>query len=97
MYMNPLAGVVDYQRLGVYIYDENGTVLRKESYHEMLDAYKAVCDENGVCPLTPELEYMVKQFGNKQGWWNFSADIDIFGDKIVPQDTAWLFLCCYYN
>lgn len=96
-YMNPLAGVVDYQRLGVYIYDENGTVLRKESYHEMLDAYKAVCDENGVCPLTPELEYMVKQFGNKQGWWNFSADIDIFGDKIVPQDTAWLFLCCYYQ
>ena len=96
-YMEPLAGVVDYQRLGVYIYDENGAFVRKESYHEMLEAYKAVCDTNGVCPLTPELEYMVKRFGDKQGWWNFSAGIDIFRDKIVPQDTAWLFLCCYYN
>ncbi len=96
-YLDSLATIPEYTRLGVYLYDEDGKFVRKESYHQMLDAYKAVCDENGVCPLTPELEYMVKKYGEKQGWWNFSADIDIFGDKIVPQKTAWLFLCCIYE
>ena len=96
-YMDSLVTVTEFSRLGVYIYDENGKFVRKESYHEMLDAYKVVCDENGVCPLTPELEYMVKKFGEKQGWFDFSNDRDLFGDKLVPPTTAWLFICCYYE
>ena len=96
-YLDSLVTITEHTRLGVYIYDDDGNLLRKESYHEMLDAYKAICDENGVCPLTPELEYMVKMFGEKNEWWNFADDRDIFGDKIVPADTAWLFICCYYK
>ena len=96
-YLDSLVTITEYTRLGVYVYDEKGKFVRKEGYHQMLDAYKAVCDENGVCPLTPELEYMVKQYGKKQEWWNFADDRDIFGDKIVPVDTAWLFICCIYE
>lgn len=96
-YLDSLVTITEYTRLGVYLYDENGKFIRKESYHEMLDAYKAVCDENGVCPLTPELEYMIKQFGEKQGWFDFANDQDIFRDAIVPTTTAWLFICCYYE
>lgn len=96
-YLDSLVAITEKTRLGAYIYDDEGNFLRKESYHNMIDAYKAVCDENGVCPLTPELEYMIKIFGEKQQWWDFSGGNDIFGDKIVPEATAWLFICCYYQ
>ena len=96
-YLDSLVTITEFTRLGVYIYDEDNNFVKKESYHEMLDAYKAICDDNGVCPLTPELEYMVKMFGEKQEWWNFSQGRHIFGDKIVPPSTAWLFICCYYK
>lgn len=96
-YLDSLVTITEHTRLGVYIYDDDKNFVRKESYHNMLDAYNAICDDNGVCPLTPELEYMIKQFGNSNDWWNFSEGRHIFRDKIVPPETAWLFICCYYK
>ncbi len=96
-YLDSLVKISETNPIRAYIYDENGQFQRKESFASMLEAYVAVCDGNGVCPLTPEVEYMIKTFGNHQQWWNSSTDFSIFGDKIVPKDTAWLFLCCYYQ
>ena len=63
----------------------------------MLTAYAEIVNADGVCPLTPELEYMVKTFGEYQKWWDLSFGGNIFQDKIVNPETAWLFICGYYG
>ena len=83
-------------RLGAYIYDENGNFVRKESFNDLIAKYAEICDENsGVCPLDKDLEYMIKTVGNFKGWWNYEKGTQIFGDLIVPEKNAWLFACCY--
>ena len=85
-------------RLGAYIYDENGKFARKESFNELIAKYAEICDEvTGVCPLDKDLEYMIKTVGGYKGWWNYEAGTQIFTDIIVPVQNAWLFACCYVS
>ena len=85
------------QNIGCYIYDEEGNFLRKESYNEMILAYGAVSDENtGIYPLTEDLAYMIKSFGEKEGWFNLdNVDNILFGDDrlVINPENAWLFAC----
>lgn len=96
-YLAALTTVAEKSRVGVYHYDENGKFTGKESFHDMIAAYTEIVNTDGVCPLTPELEYMVKTFGEYQKWWDLSFSGNIFQDKIVTPETAWLFICCYYG
>jgi len=95
-YLAALTTVAEKSRVGVYQYDENGKFTGKESYHNMIAAYAEIVNGDGVCPLTPELEYMIKTFGEYQKWWDLSFSGNIFQDKIVAPETAWLFICGYY-
>ena len=96
-YITSLTGIAEKSRVGVYQYDENGKFAGKESYHDMIAAYAEIVNDDGVCPLTPELEYMIKSFGEYQKWWDLSFSGNIFQDKIVTPETAWLFICGYYS
>ncbi len=96
-YLDALTTVAEKSRVGVYHYDENGKFTYKESFHDMIAAYAEIVNDDGVCPLTPELEYMIKTFGGYQKWWDLSFSGNIFHDKIVTPETAWLFICGYYG
>ena len=95
-YLAALTTVAEKSRVGVYHYDENGKFTSKESFHDLIAAYAAIVNADGACPLTPELEYMIKTFGEYQKWWDLSFSGNIFQEKIVSPETAWLFICGYY-
>ncbi len=95
-YLDALTTVAEKSRVGVYHYDENGKFTGRESFHDMIAAYAEIVNADGVCPLTPELEYMIKTFGTEKQWWDLSFSGNIFRDKIVTPETAWLFICGYY-
>lgn len=95
-YIASFTKMCETDRLGAYIYDENGNFVKKESFNELIAKYAEICDEvSGVCPLDKDLEYMIKTVGNFKGWWNYAKGTHIFGDLIVPEKNAWLFACCY--
>lgn len=95
-YIASFTEMCETDRLGAYIYDENGNFVKKESFNELIAKYAEICDEkSGVCPLDKDLEYMIKTVGSFKGWWNYEKGTHIFGDLIVPEKNAWLFACCY--
>ena len=96
-YLAALTTVAEKSRVGVYHYDENGNFRSKESFHNLIAAYAEIANADGACPLTPEMEYMIKTFGEYQRWWDLSFSGNIFHDKIVMPETAWLFICGYYG
>jgi hypothetical protein len=82
------------QRIGVYVYDDNGEFVKKLSFSELFVQY-----EFGRVPLTEKLAYAIKTFGEWQGWWDFSKSNHIFHDNymVVNVDIAWLLFCGYYQ
>ncbi len=85
-----------------YFFDENGEFVKKESYTDCLLSYIECADEDeGVYPLTKDLEYIIKQCGEYRGWWKADSYGFIFRDaneQPLPNlntDIAWLFMCCY--
>ena len=96
-YMADFNKICETARVCAYVYNEDGSFNRRESYNEMILEYVTVANEDGVVPLNDQLAYMVKTAGDYMGWWNFSEDLDIFGDKIVDPAVAWLFACAVYQ
>ena len=96
-YMADFKTICDTTRICAYLYNEDGSFDRRESYNEMILEYLTVANEDGVVPLNEQLAYMVKTAGDYMGWWNFSDGLDIFGDKIVDPAIAWLFACAVYQ
>ncbi|MBR5124081.1 MAG: hypothetical protein IKU90_03030, partial [Clostridia bacterium] len=96
-YLADFKTICETTRLCAYLYNEDGSFDRRESYNEMIEQYLTVANEDGVVPLNEQLAYMVKTAGNYMGWWNFSSNFDIFGDKIVDPAIAWLFACAVYQ
>lgn len=96
-YMADFKTICDSTRICAYLYREDGSFDRRESYNELIAEYLTVANEDGVVPLNEQLAYMVKTAGDYMGWWNFSDDLDIFGDKIVDPAVAWLFACAVYQ
>ena len=88
-----------------FVYDENGNIIAKEVYNLMIEKYAAVCDSNGVCPLTAELATAIKNVGDCLGWWGEYNIFEVsavegeassgikFEDVVI--ENAWLFACCY--
>ena len=96
-YMADFKKVCETARICAYLYHEDGSFDKRVSYNELVDEYLTVVNEDGVVPLNDQLADMVKTAGNYMGWWNFSDDLDIFGDKIVDPAIAWLFPCAVYQ
>lgn len=89
--------IADLQTFGHYVYDDDGNFIRKEQFNDMLYQYAEYCDENtGVYPLTEDLAYAIKSFGNSQGWYKLdNEEFSIFGEDAasVVAENAWLFAC----
>lgn len=96
-YLPSFTEICESDPLRAYIYDEKGNFLRKEGYLGLINAYAAICNKDGVCPLTKQLEYVIKTCGKYKFWWDFGKGMHIFGEDIVEADTAWLFACGYYT
>ncbi len=94
-------------RLWENIYDENGEVAERLIYNQLINAYEAICDENGICPLTNELVSMLKGVGEQFGWWNFkNSGRNIFeydkdgtltgvNELTIVKGNEWMFPLCY--
>lgn len=85
-----------------YFFDESGEFIKKESYSECLLEYIANMDEdNGLYPLTKDLEYIIKQRGDYVGWFDSGESLYLFKDSagtVIPginAEISWLFMCCY--
>ena len=96
-YMADFKTICDTTRICAYLYHEDGSFDQRVSYNEMILEYLTVANEDGVVPLNSQLADMVKTAGDYMGWWNFSDNLDIFGDKIVDPAVAWLFACAVYQ
>ena len=94
------------QRIGAYIYDENGNVAEKRSYTELFIQYGMPSDSTPVeepirIPLTQKLAEAIQKFGDRSGWWGDNPDINIFNKVLLGssynQEYAWLLYCGYYQ
>ena len=94
-YMDALTTVCDNMRLGVYVYDEDGKLLSKDSYNELLWAYSAVAD-GGYYPMDATLANMLQVVGAYIGWYDASSPMYLFTEQpLVVPENAWLFACVY--
>ena len=96
-YMADFKTICESTRICAYLYNEDGSFNRRISYNELVAEYLTVANAEGVVPMNEQLADMVKTAGDYMGWWNFSDDLDIFGDKIVDPAIAWLFACAVYQ
>lgn len=102
-YMDCFKTIIESSDVNRYFYDENGEFIKKERYTDCLQEYINCMDaDNGVYPLTKDLEYIIKQRGEYVGWWDKDAGgmfifTDANGNPIdgLNPEIAWLFMCCY--
>lgn len=83
---------------GKYIYDSNGTLIKKENYTSLLFEYMQNMDETkGVYPLTKDLMYILNNGGEYRGWWASSGygNIIYASEPNLNPKIAWMFACCY--
>ncbi len=94
-YLDALITVCDNMRLGVYVYDEQGNFVSKDSYNELLRAYAAVAD-GGYYPLDATLANAMQVIGAYIGWYDASSPMYLFAEQpLVVPENAWLFACAY--
>lgn len=101
-YIGSFSTIMENAGVAKYFYDENGKFVKKEGYNQCLEQYIEVADEvEGVYPLTKDLEYIIKQAGDNNGWFVSTDPGYIFDDDNGVPDTqinadiSWLFMCCY--
>ena len=93
-YMDALTTVCSNMRLGVYVYDDEGNVISKDSYNELIWAYNEVSD-GGYYPLDQTLADMMLAVGNYIGWYDASSPMSLFGAQLIVPEHAHLFACVY--
>ncbi len=87
--------------IAAYLYNKNGSFLRKEEYTEMMEKYRDCADATtSAYPLTEDLKYVLQKYGEHQGWWNTKSPgylfLDSEGNKLaVNTDIAWMFAVYY--
>ncbi len=108
-YLAPFTKICETTRMYKLFYDGNGKLVKKESYNEMVAAYAAICDGNGVCPLTKEMVNMINNCAEQMGWFEIDAEgngvltADQNGNSTgvtalnLVKENAYLFVCCYVN
>lgn len=89
--------LTEFGNMGAYLYNPDGTFLRKEQYAPLMQEYVNKMDKSrGVYPLTKDLEYMLRNYGEGQNWWNAGEPGYLFEDVVgVNSNNAWMFLFCY--
>ncbi len=112
-YLDPFKTIAQLTNIGKYFYDENGALLKKESYNDAIfidrnlypnnhnKCYSEVADKKyGVVPLNEELIYILKNAGEGD-WFKKSSPDYIFDNTTIPADVmpqnAWLFACVYFE
>lgn len=94
------------QRMGAYIYDDNGKLAEKRSYNELFMQYGMPGDSSPVdkairVPLTEKLAEAIKSFGTNNNWWKEGSESNIFTPvhKTEPYNSeyAWLLYCGIYQ
>lgn len=104
LYLGPLKDITS---LVCVEYDDEGNVILKERYNDLINAYLDKTDSSGVCPLTDELKYVIEKVGAYNGW--FEGDGSLFVEYSVDGEgnvtsmpmvgivgaNKWLFACCY--
>jgi hypothetical protein len=112
-YLDSLKTISALTNIGKYFYDEEGKLVKKESYVDAIyidpklqpnnnnKHYSEVADKKyGVVPLTEELIYILKNAGEVD-WYNKSSPDYIFDNATIPADVmpnnAWLFACVYFE
>ena len=93
-YMDALTTVCSNMRLGVYVYDDEGNLLSKDSYNELIWAYNEVAD-GGYYPLDDTLRDMLIAVGNHMGWYDPASPMYLFGGVALEPANAFLFACVY--
>ena len=93
-YMDALTTVCSSMRLGVYVYDENGKLVSKDSYNEMIWAYNEKAD-GGYYPLDDTLMNMLKVVGDYMGWYDPASPMYLFEGVALEPANAYLFACVY--
>lgn len=90
--------------IAAYMYDSAGNFLKKEEYTDAVQAYSNCADKKeAVYPLTKDLEYILKSYGEHQGWWDTEFPGYLFKDEDgnplpgIKKDVAWMFALCYAN
>ena len=103
-YLESFQKILESSGVVKYFFDENENFVKKESYSECLLEYIAYMDEDqGVYPLTKDLQYIIQQRGDYSGWFDPDASLYLFkdanGDKLpgINTEIAWLFMCCYIS
>lgn len=98
-YLPSFIAMCETGRLCRVFYDDDGKVILKESYNDLLYQYAALCGTNGAYPLNKQLAEVVKNIGANNGWYDFNSELHIFGDSVgsVVAENAWLFACVYEN
>ena len=86
--------ICEHQRMGEYVYDENGKVIAKNSFNELFEQYSY-----GTVPLTEKLAHAIKSFGTNYSWWDASSSVNIFGTELsrIVLDNAYLVACGYFT
>lgn len=106
-------GIVEFSNIGKTFYDEEGKLIKKESYCDAMyintslypdnknPYYAQVADKKyGVVPLNEELIYILKNLGEGD-WYKKGSPDYIFDNTTIPADVmpqnAWLFACVYFE
>jgi len=90
-------GGVGGQNITANTYDDQGNLIRRETYNYLLQQYATSADANSykVYPLNEDLKYIIQIVGEQKGWWDKQSPNYMFND--VPglnEDIAWMFACC---
>ena len=87
----------EFGNMTAYMYNADGTFKAKEQYAPLMQQYVDNMDKaQKVYPLTKDLEYMIRNFGNSQNWWNEGQPGYLFEEVSgVNPANAWMFLFCY--
>ena len=87
----------EFGNMTAYLYNADGTFKAKEQYAPLMQQYVNKMDKTQkVYPLTKDLEYMIRNFGNSQNWWNEGEPGYLFEEvEGVSPANAWMFLFCY--
>lgn len=82
-----------------YFYNADGSFQKKEDYTQCIQNYVNCMDENtGVYPLTDDLIYILKEYGEYVGWWRNDSQSSYLFSEVSGLNTeiAWMFACCYF-
>ncbi|MBO5287214.1 MAG: hypothetical protein J6B34_03735 [Clostridia bacterium] len=98
-YLPPLLKMCETDNLGKVFVDEDGKIVKKESYNLLFEAYDVLAGSKHLYPLNAQLAEVIKNVGEQKGWFNFNVDssVSIFGEDLatINKENAWLFGCYY--